>query len=182
MSEFQQSVEAFPFLFEVLRSRPCPACRVEVVIEPDAFGKPQIFRPIGYTYVMDAATGTMVQRTAFVRHSCPEMAEWQRRLAEDRAAEDRRRAKERRHLVSEENRLRREANLLDREQQTAQANQVACPKCGVGPGQPCENLMERRHGTRARTVWPHGERIIAATSGLSRPDVGAQIEREGGIS
>lgn len=176
------STEALPFMLDRPSTIPCPACRVEVVMYPDQFGRPDFFRPVGYAHVMDEKRGTMVQRTVFAHHVCKEMAAWRNLLAEERHHEEARRAAERRTLVSEENRLRREANRADREEQWGQAMQVECPKCGVAPKVRCENLTERRSGHKKPTAWPHGERIVAATSGLSRPDVGTQIVREGGLT
>lgn len=181
-TEHRITTEALPFLLDRPNTTPCPACRVEVVMHPDPFGRPDFYRPVGYAYVQDEQTGTMRQRTVFTRHACEEMSAWRNRLAEVNRREEDRRAKERRNLISEENRLRREANRADRAEQWEQAMQVECPKCGVGPTVRCENLTERRNGHRKVTAWPHGERVIAATSGLSRPDIGTQIEREGGIS
>jgi hypothetical protein len=41
----------------------------------------------------------------------------------------------------------------------AEAEQRPCTKCGVQPGQPCENLTARRAGVQVPTTWPHAERF-----------------------
>lgn len=40
------------------------------------------------------------------------------------------------------------------------AEQIACPKCEAGVGEPCINLRELRStGDRVEVSWPHAERV-----------------------
>lgn len=47
-----------------------------------------------------------------------------------------------------------------------QALGFACPKCGVGVGEVCENLTERRKGNQVGTEWPHSQRLPERTLDL----------------
>lgn len=64
-----------------------------------------------------------------------------------------------------EHELRREwlgDNHLDPQAAHWIANAVACPKCGVSAGQPCENLERRKRGGKVLTMWPHSQRLADA--------------------
>lgn len=39
-----------------------------------------------------------------------------------------------------------------------------CPKCQTAPGDPCENLTERRRGNHVHTARPHAERLPDPTT------------------
>jgi len=169
-----------PPLDEPLHTIPCPGCRVEVVLHPSPWGKPDYYRPIGTVLVQGPSL--MESRTAFVPHSCAELEAWQRLTREERERIYRARRVESRRQGSAEQQERWDAYRADLAESWAVALKVACPKCEAKPGNHCANLVERkRHGVFKPTVWPHPERMVESTKPVG-PDLGAQIEREGGIS
>jgi hypothetical protein len=112
---------------------------------------------LGQTLTMREGAAVWVPH--YKPHECdPAQVEaW--RAEQDRAKHERKRRNDEHRRAWEERAAFAQITARNRDERWKIALKRDCPKCGVGPGEECLNLIQAARGRTERTRWPHSARV-----------------------